>query len=449
MADVGLPLAAIRDQVADAIDLVVRQERAPDGTRRIVEVAEVVRVAGGPGGARAVHDPRRPPVLARAAGRHARGPPRRRGRRRASVHSSRLVAVNHAAWLAAGAAGAGVVGAWEALAAVERTRVAAAAARVLEPLARAGREGRVPTAPERRRLWAVAAAALLAAGWLAGGVGLGVLAALAGPAAVVAAVRARRRRWREELRRSAPALRAHDGRRARRRPLDPHGDRRRGRERRGRRRARAADRRARARARRADRDGARPAAAARPLARLEHAHRGGPAPARRGRRPGRAAAGAGGVRRGRRPRRARRARGDRAGALHRLARARPPRARPPSWRSSRRRASPPRCWATRSRPGSRRWPRSCSSRRSRASAGSRRPGHDPRAGARRARRRPLRRGARRARRPSGGPGGVGGGGTRRRAAPVPSPAASERDGDPPAVSPGGSTRQGWARAWGR
>jgi pilus assembly protein CpaF len=48
MADVGLPLAAIRDQIADAIDLVVRQERAPDGTRRVVEVAEVVRVAGGP-----------------------------------------------------------------------------------------------------------------------------------------------------------------------------------------------------------------------------------------------------------------------------------------------------------------------------------------------------------------------------------------------------------------
>lgn len=48
MADVGLPLAAIRDQIADAIDLVVRQERAPDGARRVVEVAEVVRVAGGP-----------------------------------------------------------------------------------------------------------------------------------------------------------------------------------------------------------------------------------------------------------------------------------------------------------------------------------------------------------------------------------------------------------------
>jgi pilus assembly protein CpaF len=48
MADVGLPLAAIREQVGDAIDLVVRQERGRDGTRRIVEVAEVVRVAGGP-----------------------------------------------------------------------------------------------------------------------------------------------------------------------------------------------------------------------------------------------------------------------------------------------------------------------------------------------------------------------------------------------------------------
>jgi pilus assembly protein CpaF len=48
MADVGLPLAAIREQVADAIDIVVRQERGPDGARRVVEVAEVVRVAGGP-----------------------------------------------------------------------------------------------------------------------------------------------------------------------------------------------------------------------------------------------------------------------------------------------------------------------------------------------------------------------------------------------------------------
>jgi Flp pilus assembly CpaF family ATPase len=46
MADVGLPLATIRDQIADAIDLVVRQDRAPDGTRKIVEVAEVVEAGG-------------------------------------------------------------------------------------------------------------------------------------------------------------------------------------------------------------------------------------------------------------------------------------------------------------------------------------------------------------------------------------------------------------------
>jgi pilus assembly protein CpaF len=49
MAGVGLPHAAIREQVADAIDLVVHQARAHDGARRVVAVSEVVRVAGGPG----------------------------------------------------------------------------------------------------------------------------------------------------------------------------------------------------------------------------------------------------------------------------------------------------------------------------------------------------------------------------------------------------------------
>jgi pilus assembly protein CpaF len=48
MAGVGLPHAAIREQVADALDLVVHQARLADGTRRVVAVAEVVRVAGGP-----------------------------------------------------------------------------------------------------------------------------------------------------------------------------------------------------------------------------------------------------------------------------------------------------------------------------------------------------------------------------------------------------------------
>ena len=48
MADVGLPHAAVREQVAAAIDLVVHQARLPDGTRRVVALAEVVRVAAGP-----------------------------------------------------------------------------------------------------------------------------------------------------------------------------------------------------------------------------------------------------------------------------------------------------------------------------------------------------------------------------------------------------------------
>jgi pilus assembly protein CpaF len=48
MADVALPHAAVRQQVADAVDLVVHQVRARDGTRRVVAVGEVVRVAGGP-----------------------------------------------------------------------------------------------------------------------------------------------------------------------------------------------------------------------------------------------------------------------------------------------------------------------------------------------------------------------------------------------------------------
>ncbi|MEA2449105.1 MAG: pilus assembly protein CpaF, partial [Thermoleophilaceae bacterium] len=49
MAGVGLPHGAIREQVATAIDLVVHQARAADGSRRIESVAEVVRAAGGTG----------------------------------------------------------------------------------------------------------------------------------------------------------------------------------------------------------------------------------------------------------------------------------------------------------------------------------------------------------------------------------------------------------------
>jgi pilus assembly protein CpaF len=48
MADVGLPHAAIREQIADAVDLVVHQARMPDGSRKVVGLSEVVRVASGP-----------------------------------------------------------------------------------------------------------------------------------------------------------------------------------------------------------------------------------------------------------------------------------------------------------------------------------------------------------------------------------------------------------------
>jgi len=48
MADVGLPHAAVRDQVAAAMDLVVHQSRMRDGARKVVALSEVVRVASGP-----------------------------------------------------------------------------------------------------------------------------------------------------------------------------------------------------------------------------------------------------------------------------------------------------------------------------------------------------------------------------------------------------------------
>jgi tight adherence protein B len=108
-----------------------------------------------------------------------------------------------ASLLAATAAACGVAAAWELLAAVERTRPAELVSRALEPLVRAGREGHAATALERRRLAFVAAAALAAAGWLVGGLGLGVLAGVAGPAVAIAALRARRGAYARALERGA------------------------------------------------------------------------------------------------------------------------------------------------------------------------------------------------------------------------------------------------------
>jgi tight adherence protein B len=108
-----------------------------------------------------------------------------------------------AALLAAAAAGAGVLGAWECLATAEGARVADRLALALSPLVRARREGRAPSGPERRRLGLLAAGSLLAAGWILGGPLLGGVTALAAPASVLAVVRARRARYADEVRRGA------------------------------------------------------------------------------------------------------------------------------------------------------------------------------------------------------------------------------------------------------
>jgi tight adherence protein B len=95
--------------------------------------------------------------------------------------------------LAAVAAALAVTGAWELLAAVEGSRPFAALAGAIEPVARAGREGRAATAPERRRVALLATAVLAVAGWLLAGPPLALAAGLAGPLLATAALRARRR----------------------------------------------------------------------------------------------------------------------------------------------------------------------------------------------------------------------------------------------------------------
>lgn len=104
------------------------------------------------------------------------------------------------------AAALAVAGAWEVLAAVERTRVAAALAHAVSPLVRAGTEGASPTTTERRRLAVLAAVALAAAGWLVGGTAVALIAAVSGPAIAAALVTARRHRFRAALAASASAV---------------------------------------------------------------------------------------------------------------------------------------------------------------------------------------------------------------------------------------------------
>ena len=102
----------------------------------------------------------------------------------------------------AGVAGAlGVLATWDALAAIDQRLAARSVGRWLAAL-RGGGEASVG---ERRRLAAVAAAALCAAGWLVAGPLAALVLAAAGPWAANRALAARRTRRRARLAAAAPA----------------------------------------------------------------------------------------------------------------------------------------------------------------------------------------------------------------------------------------------------
>ena len=46
MAGMELPIKAIREQISSAVDLVIHQERLKDGSRKIVNITEVVGMEG-------------------------------------------------------------------------------------------------------------------------------------------------------------------------------------------------------------------------------------------------------------------------------------------------------------------------------------------------------------------------------------------------------------------
>ncbi|MCK5689231.1 Flp pilus assembly complex ATPase component TadA, partial [Myxococcota bacterium] len=46
MSGMELPVRAIRDQIASAIDIVVQQSRFPDGSRRITHISEITGMEG-------------------------------------------------------------------------------------------------------------------------------------------------------------------------------------------------------------------------------------------------------------------------------------------------------------------------------------------------------------------------------------------------------------------
>ncbi len=189
MADVGLPHVAVREQVAGAIDVIVHQERAADGVRRVTAVCEVISGPDGPL-ARAL-------LTARGDRVEMRPPsdPRLAGAARMTMSA-----------LLAGLAGAcAVSAAHEVLQTAPRAWGSARLPSAIGAPWRAAGQGVVPTGhAERRRLAVLAALAAGAAGWLLAGPVGGVLVATAGPAVAHRALRARRARWRARVVEGAP-----------------------------------------------------------------------------------------------------------------------------------------------------------------------------------------------------------------------------------------------------
>ena len=211
MAGIGLPHAAVRQQVASAIDLVVQQSRLADGSRVVDSVTEVVRVAGGAGsrenlppgwpsraafGRRALRASR-PHRGGVSAGRAPRSSQGASARRLDELGGGAGVAVRRLrrAWRGSPARASRQRGAH----ADARASHARSAARLVEAIVRLGREGRDPGAAERRGLLLAGAAFAFVAGAAMLGLAAGAGLAAAGPWVVARLLRARRERYRRAV----------------------------------------------------------------------------------------------------------------------------------------------------------------------------------------------------------------------------------------------------------
>ena len=176
MAGVGLPHAAVAEQVQRGIDLVVHLERRADGARVVTEIAEVVRAAG----TTAVRTLRGRRLRERRR-RPAAGAGRRRGRRPAGAGGAGGAAGQPGAGALAGAgAGAAAPGRPRGLRALDRGAPS-------------------PRRARRRR-------PRCSAGWFLAGPALALPLSVAGPALAGWAISSRRRRYRAAVERSLPEV---------------------------------------------------------------------------------------------------------------------------------------------------------------------------------------------------------------------------------------------------